>query len=280
MAVNGNTVIVSVNAAVARSLDGGATWTLGGAAPGVTAFAGLAFSGNTLWGAVTYGTSSGVFRSDDNGATWTRAASGPSAARDVAVSGTRVLVGTADGAFVSDDGGTTWTRFHDELAGVDVYSVAVSGGTACLGTIANSVLAFPFAATVKRLVPVVLDVQGAAHYTTELTLTNRGTSDSQVTVQYTASLGAGTGTANEILHHGSNLVIPDVIAYLRGKGLSIPNDGSGQAGTLLVTFAGLSDRASRARSRGRPRRRALRSPRGPPASRIPASIPQAARRPR
>ena len=97
--------------------------------------------------------------------------------------------------------------------------------------------------TARRLVPIVLDVVGLAHYTTELTLTNRGTTDAQVTLLYTASLGSGTGTAHETLNHGSNLVVPDVISYLRGKGLSIPNDGSSQAGTLLVTFDSLSDSA-------------------------------------
>ena len=62
-----------------------------------------------------------------------------------------------------------------------------------------------------------------------------------MTLLYTASLGAGTGTAHETLLLGSNLVVPDVISYLRGKGLAIPNDGSAQAGTLLVTFDSLSD---------------------------------------
>jgi hypothetical protein len=118
-------------------------------------------------------------------------------------------------------------------AAYNATSVTFQPYSAGLGTSAP-------AASPRRLVPVVLDVVGLAHYTSELTLTNRGTTDSQVSLLYTASLGAGTGTAHETLAHGSNLVVPDVISYLRGKGLAIPNDGSAQAGTLLVTFDGVS----------------------------------------
>jgi hypothetical protein len=241
LAANGNTVVVALGATVSRSLDGGATWTNGSAVPGVTTFSGLAFAGNTLWAAAPFGTASGLHSSSDLGVTWSRASSGPAQARDIAVSGSRLLAGSTDGTFTSTDGGATWSRFQDELAGVDVYSVAVSGGTACVGTLSSSLLAFPFAATVRRLVPIVLDVDsGSAHYTTELSLTNRGTSDSQITFVYTASLGTGSGTVNDALHAGAQLVLSDVVGYLRGKGLSIPTGGS-QAGTLLVMFENLSD---------------------------------------
>ncbi len=241
LAANGNSVVVAVGATVSRSLDGGATWTTGSAVPGVTYFSGLAFAGNTLWAAAPFGAATGLYRSDDLGVTWTRPADGPTQARDIAVSGSRLLAGTTDGTFTSTDSGATWSRFHDELKGVDVYSVAVSSGIACVGTLSNSVLALPFAATVRRLVPIVLDVDtGAAHYTTELSLTNRGTSDAQITLVYTASLGTGSGTVNDVLHAGAQLVLPDVVGYLRGKGLSIPTGGS-QGGTLLVTFDNLSD---------------------------------------
>ena len=223
MAVNGNTVIVSVNAAVARSLDGGATWTLGTAAPGVTAFAGLAFAGNTLWGAVTYGTASGVFRSDDNGATWTRAANGP-----LRGPGRR---GLGDARPRRNDGRHLRVRRRRRRPGAasTTSSRAWTSTPSPFPAGPPAWARFPTASSgfrsrrrVRRLVPVVLDVAGVAHYTTELTLTNRGTSDSQVTLPYTASLGSGTGTANEILHHGSNLVIPDVIAYLQGQGAVDP----------------------------------------------------------
>jgi hypothetical protein len=54
------------------------------------------------------------------------------------------------------------------------------------------------------------------------------------------SLGAtGSGAANATLGAGRQLVVPDVIVYLRSQGLAIPS-GSNQGGTLLVSFGGLS----------------------------------------
>ena len=100
------------------------------------------------------------------------------------------------------------------------------------------------AGTAMKLVPIVLDVAGigSSRYTTELTLANRGTTAASVTMTYTpaTSLGAtGSGAASTTLAAGRQLVVPDVIAYLRGLGLAIPS-GSSQGGTLLVAFSGLS----------------------------------------
>lgn len=93
-----------------------------------------------------------------------------------------------------------------------------------------------------RLVPIVLDVfSGTAHFTTELSLTNAERNVVGVTLRYTASLGSGSGSVPDTLSAGRQLVIPDVLAYLRGKGLQIPAGTAGQqAGTLLVTFDGVS----------------------------------------
>jgi len=103
-----------------------------------------------------------------------------------------------------------------------------------------------FNATYKatRTVPILLDVLGAggAHYTSELTLANRGTTPAAVALTYTAAsvLGAtGSGTASESLTEGQELFLSDALAYLRGKGLAIPTTGS-QGGTLRVVFTGLS----------------------------------------
>jgi hypothetical protein len=51
-------------------------------------------------------------------------------------------------------------------------------------------------------------------------------------------LGSGGGTASDILKGGNQLIIPDAIAYLRSKGLSVPSTGN-QGGTLLASFSGL-----------------------------------------
>ncbi len=97
---------------------------------------------------------------------------------------------------------------------------------------------------VERIVPIVLDVTGrnGTRFTTELTLTNAGTTPIRVVMTYTAAtvLGAtGSGTIEESLGSGRQLVLTDAIAYLRGKGLSIP-EGPGQGGTLRLLFSGLS----------------------------------------
>ncbi|MCI4355127.1 MAG: PKD domain-containing protein, partial [Thermoplasmata archaeon] len=99
-------------------------------------------------------------------------------------------------------------------------------------------------AAVTKVVPIVLDVSGVggAHFSTELTLANRGTTTATLQITYFAAtaLGAsGSGTVTETLGPGRQVVFADTIAYLRSKGLTIPT-GSGQGGTLFVTFEGLS----------------------------------------
>ena len=95
-------------------------------------------------------------------------------------------------------------------------------------------------------VPIVLDVRGAgtSRFGSELTLANRGTTTATARLAYTAAAAiegaAGSGTVTETIAPGRQLVVPDAIAYLRGKGLPIPGGGSNQGGTLRVTFEGLS----------------------------------------
>jgi hypothetical protein len=95
-----------------------------------------------------------------------------------------------------------------------------------------------------RTVPIVLDVLGrqGAHFTTELLLANRGTTAATAHLLYTAaaSLGAsGTGSMDQPLAAGQQLVVEDAIAFLRTGGVPIPLD-SHDAGSLRVTFSGLS----------------------------------------
>lgn len=95
--------------------------------------------------------------------------------------------------------------------------------------------------TLTRTIPIVLDAagRGEARYASELVLANRGAIPASVTLAYRASLGAGTGSVEETLPAGGQLVIPDAIAYLRQKGLEIPPEQP-QGGALRVTFSGLS----------------------------------------
>lgn len=94
------------------------------------------------------------------------------------------------------------------------------------------------------LIPIVLDLPG--RFSSELTLTNSGTTTATVRLRYTAAPvfgGAGTGTVPRTLGPGQQVVIPDAIAYLRQNGLQIPA-GSNQGGSLRVEFEGLSNAAA------------------------------------
>ena len=116
-------------------------------------------------------------------------------------------------------------------------SVVAPGGTA--------VSADPFTVTTgigsRLFVPVVLRSQGrtaGSFFTSELTLTNRGTTTAAVSYTYTAAFGKGSGIAVDSLEPGRQRVIPDAIAYLTSLGVPI---GSGSAGgTLVVDFSNLS----------------------------------------
>lgn len=112
-------------------------------------------------------------------------------------------------------------------------------------------------ARAELLVPVVLDVVGVggARFTSELTLTNRGTTAARVEATYTAATGmfpsaGGSGTVVDALAPGEQRVVPDAVSWLRStKGLPIP-EGPGQAGTLRLVFTGLSaQEAASARAR-------------------------------
>jgi hypothetical protein len=92
------------------------------------------------------------------------------------------------------------------------------------------------------VLPVIVDAVGqkGAHFSTEITLANRGVTPASISLTYTASpqFGGPSGTVTDSLPPGRQLVIPDAVSYLRSRGLPL---GSGnQGGSLRVTFTGLS----------------------------------------
>jgi hypothetical protein len=98
------------------------------------------------------------------------------------------------------------------------------------------------------VVPVVLDVYGEAgsHYTTEVTLVNDGSIATPVDLVYRPAPGfgeiAGVGVVTVGLAAREQVTLPDVLAYLRSRGMQIPDGTSGpQAGTLTATFRFLAD---------------------------------------
>ena len=93
----------------------------------------------------------------------------------------------------------------------------------------------------RLFVPIVLRGRGrtpGSFFTSELTLTNRGTATAAIHYTYTAAFGGGSGTAVEALGPGRQRVVPDAIAYLTGLGVPIGNGSAG--GTLAVEFSNLS----------------------------------------
>ena len=92
-------------------------------------------------------------------------------------------------------------------------------------------------------VPIVLDVSGLAHYTSELQLTNLGASSTTVKLSYTSSIGSGTGDVQETIPAGQQVVYPDAISYLRIRGVPIPASGN-QGGTLLLSAPAAGVRAT------------------------------------
>ena len=86
--------------------------------------------------------------------------------------------------------------------------------------------------------PIVLSSQGLNHsfYTTELTLTNRSSSDATLSLTDTAALGDGSGTARTVLPAGQQQIVPDAIRYLKNLGVPLPASGN-RGGTLRVEFS-------------------------------------------
>ena len=151
--------------------------------------------------------------------------------------------------------GVTAVRFN----GVDASSFEVQSGTSIeavvpfgassgpISVVASGDLAASaesFTVTVgfssRFFLPIVLKARGLAgsFFTSELTLTNRGTTTAGIQYSYTASVGTGSGTAVDSLEPGRQRVIPDAIAYLASLG--VPIGGGSAGGTLTVDFANLS----------------------------------------
>ena len=95
--------------------------------------------------------------------------------------------------------------------------------------------------TASFTVPIVISTSGLAgsFYTSELSLTNRGTTAATVRFTYSAAFGGGGGSATDSLPAGRQKTVPDAIQYLISIGTPIPSSGN-RGGVLRVDFAGLS----------------------------------------
>ena len=92
----------------------------------------------------------------------------------------------------------------------------------------------------RLFVPIVLRSMGRAgsFFTSEMTLTNRGTTTAHIRYLYTTAFGGGTGTAMDSLGAGRQRIVSDAITYLTSLG--VPIGGGSVGGTLQVDFSNLS----------------------------------------
>ena len=167
---------------------------------------------------------------------------GPAGTR-VTLFGTRLLEATS-----VEFNGVSATEF-DVLSGTSIDAIvprgATSGPISVSGPGGTAVSTDSFNVTTgiqsRLFIPIVLRSPGrkpGSFFTSELTLTNRGTTTATVNFTYRAAFGRGSGTAVDSLGAGRQQVIPDVMAYLTSLGVPI---GSGSAGgTLAVDFSNVS----------------------------------------
>ena len=120
----------------------------------------------------------------------------------------------------------------DDLDQVAENSETNNGRAADSGTI--DILPAPLLST-RTFIPVVLTAAGRnnSFFTSELSLTNRGSREAQLDFTYTAHRGGGSGETSDVLSPGQQKIVPDALAYLRRLGIPIPETGN-RIGTLAV----------------------------------------------
>jgi len=142
--------------------------------------------------------------------------------------GNAVAVDAGGNAYVA---GTTFSSNLTVAAGSPTYRGA--GDTFVLKISDSSAPAL--------FVPIIISSSGigGSFYTSELTLTNRGTQTATVELSYVEAFAGGGGTVTTTLAAGQQRIVPDAIAYLVSLGMPIPATGN-RGGTLRVRFLGLS----------------------------------------
>ncbi|MCY3777443.1 MAG: hypothetical protein OXH11_15835, partial [Candidatus Aminicenantes bacterium] len=100
-------------------------------------------------------------------------------------------------------------------------------------------------------VPVILSAAGRfqSFYTSELTLTNRGSRETRLDFEftYTDHYGSNIGKLHEYLEPGRQLIVPDAIEFLSERGVPMPAQRN-RLGTLRVEFVGSSEVSAMART--------------------------------
>ena len=158
----------------------------------------------------------------------------PSSSSYAASGGTgSITVTTGAGCPWTAASGVSWLTITSGASGSGsgtvAYAVASNTGPDRTGTLSIGGRTFTVTQSggsggseVLLFVPIVLDVRGehGSHFTSELTLTNRGNADATVRLAYTgaADLGGGSGTAILALPARHQKILGDAIAELKAMG--------------------------------------------------------------
>ena len=134
-----------------------------------------------------------------------------------------------------------WTSLLVVALAVPIFGCGLFGGVRFEGDAKATATLELAAASSTLFVPVILSSSGlqGAFYTSEMVLTNRGTTPVSIAYTYVAASGGGSGSGSDTLVAGEQRVIPDAISYLRSRGVPLPDSGN-RVGTLRVVFHGFS----------------------------------------
>ncbi len=132
-----------------------------------------------------------------------------------------------------DDGESCTIELAFDFVDSGNFNSACSGGSSADGN-------FQLRAGAS-FVPVILTAAGRnnSFFSSELTLTNRGSRQATLNYTYTPKAGGGGGTASDVLGAGRQTIARDAMGYLRSLGIPIPKTGN-RIGTLRVEVAGSS----------------------------------------
>ena len=155
--------------------------------------------------------------------------------------GVAVWLVAASLCVLAGHGPVRWSRAadRDALAALNNPPPTISSASSSANTGIGSEL----------FVPVILTASGASssYYTSELTLTNRGSQAATLRYTYRAAAGGGNGAASETLAAGGQKIVPNAIDYLRSLGVPIPSSGT-RIGTLRVGVSGSAEVSVTART--------------------------------
>ncbi len=157
------------------------------------------------------------------------------------------VISTVAGNGTSGYGGDGGSATSAQLNGPGAIAVDSAGNLYIVDSGNNRIRKVESAYTPQTeevFIPIVLSSGGMneSFYTSEMTLTNRGTANPTINFAYTSAIGSGSGTGMDTLAPGQQMIVPDAISYLRSLGVPIPSFGS-QGGTLRVTLSDLTSPA-------------------------------------